>query len=76
MRGGDPFISSLRQRGELLAAQFVRRARGALADRWRGRDLAVREDEDGIGLAAPSLAGRRQGSRTQLPDADLIWPGR
>jgi hypothetical protein len=73
VNGHDPFLARLRQRGEQLAARFLRAAQGDLASRWRARAV---DDDDGIGLAAPGLGRRRRGTRTQLPDADLLWPGR
>ncbi|WP_353218377.1 hypothetical protein [Sandarakinorhabdus sp.] len=63
----------LRQRGARLAALAVQRMAARLAQQWQ--DVGeVTADQGRVQLRGRGLARRRRGSRTALPDADLLWP--
>lgn len=67
-------LARLSARGRAAAQAAAARLRWRVTQRWQ--DYGVLDDgSDGLRLSGPGVARRRRGSRTALPDPQLLWPG-
>jgi hypothetical protein len=71
---GDALAVLLRRRMQALAATAVARLGARVARRWAGQG-AVTRAHDEVRLLGPGVRQRRRGSRNQLAEAALLWPG-
>ena len=67
-------LARLQMRGRAMAQAAAARLRWRVTQRWQ--DYGVLDDgSNGLRLSGPGVARRRRGSRTALPDPQLLWPG-
>jgi hypothetical protein len=67
-------LARLAARGRQLAQAAAARLRRRVAKRWQGFGMPD-EGSEALRLSGPGVVQRRRGSRTALPDPQLLWPG-
>lgn len=67
-------LARLQMRGRAVARAAAARLRWRVAHRWQDYGVVNGEDE-ALRLSGPGVTRRRRGSRTALPDPQLLWPG-
>ncbi|OYW15749.1 MAG: hypothetical protein B7Y82_05275 [Sphingomonadales bacterium 32-65-25] len=67
-------LARLKARGRQLAQAAGARLRRRVAQRWQGLGV-LNEGSDALRLSGPGVVQRRRGSRSTLPDPQLLWPG-
>jgi hypothetical protein len=67
-------LARLQARGRQLALAATVRLRRRVAQRWQGLGV-LHEGGEALRLSGPGVVQRWRGSRTALPDPQLLWPG-